>query len=192
MFRLPGSRRDTAEARDPDEIAVERYRYLLQTAPPDQIEQAHREAFEQLTPEQRRMALESLSREVDPSEVRGADDSPESLARVATRAEIRRPGTLDRAFGGQQQGGWGGGGGMGSFLPILAGAFIGTSIANLMFGSYGYPPGDPAADGSGTESADAGTDGGSAEGGTWDDGSTADAGGDFGGGDFGGGDFGGF
>jgi hypothetical protein len=210
MFRSPDFPRDKAgaAARDPDELAIERYRYLLRTAPPDRIEEAHREAFEQLTPDQRRMALEALAREVDPREVQQADTSPASLARVATRAEMRQPGTLERAFGGQQQG-WGGGGGfLGSFLPILAGAFVGTSIANLLFGSYGYPPGDPAADGSMGDSgdagdaqgADAGADG-SVEGGSWDDGSTADAGdagGDFGGdlggdfGDFGGGDFGGF
>ena len=31
--------------RSADEQAIERYRYLLRTAPPDQIEQAHAEAF---------------------------------------------------------------------------------------------------------------------------------------------------
>jgi hypothetical protein len=150
------------------------------------------------------MVLESLAPEVDPSEVRGTDTSPGSLARLATRAELRQPGTLERAFGGQG-GGWGAGM-MGSFLPVLAGAFVGTAIADMLFGSYGYPPGDPAADamtGEGMEAADAGSDG-HAAGGSWDDGSTAgagdlgDAGGDVGGdlggdfGDFGGGDFGGF
>ncbi len=47
-----------------DEQAVERYRYMLRTAPPDAIEQAHAEAFSRLTPEQRRMALAELSRTV--------------------------------------------------------------------------------------------------------------------------------
>lgn len=28
-----------------DEQAIERYRYMLRTAPPDQVEQAHAEAF---------------------------------------------------------------------------------------------------------------------------------------------------
>ena len=32
-----------------DQQAVERYRYLLQTAPPEAIEQAHAEAFSRLT-----------------------------------------------------------------------------------------------------------------------------------------------
>jgi hypothetical protein len=44
-------------ARQPsDEQALARYQYMLRTAPPDAIEQAHEEAFAQLTPEQRRMA----------------------------------------------------------------------------------------------------------------------------------------
>src|SRR3712207_6947952 len=37
-----------------DQQAVERYRYLLRTAPPDKIEEAHAEAFAQLTPQQDR------------------------------------------------------------------------------------------------------------------------------------------
>ena len=37
-----------------DAEAIRRYRYLLRTAPPEAIEQAHAEAFEQLSPDQRR------------------------------------------------------------------------------------------------------------------------------------------
>jgi hypothetical protein len=48
-----------------DTYALERYRYMLQTAPPETIEQAHAEAFEQLTPEQRREVLAELA-EADP------------------------------------------------------------------------------------------------------------------------------
>ena len=44
-----------------DEQALERYRYLVRTAPPEAIEQAHEQAFAKLTPEQRRMALRDLS-----------------------------------------------------------------------------------------------------------------------------------
>jgi len=40
-----------------DERAIERYRYMLRTAPPDTVEEAHAEAFGQLTPEQRQMVL---------------------------------------------------------------------------------------------------------------------------------------
>src|SRR3954452_1529578 len=100
-------------ARTPDEQAIERYRYLLRTAPPDQIEQAHAEAFAQLTPDQRRQVLADLARDLPPAE-RSSDDDPRSLARMATRAELRQPGTLERAFGGSRMGGgvggFGGGG----------------------------------------------------------------------------------
>ena len=41
---------------DADAVAVERYRYLLRTAPPEDLERAHVEAFERLTPEQRAQA----------------------------------------------------------------------------------------------------------------------------------------
>src|SRR3954464_13459482 len=84
-----------------DDQALERYRYLLRTAPPDQIEQAHADAFAQLTPEQRRQVLEQLSATGE----RPQGDDARSLARAATRAEIRRPGTLERAFGGGSGGG---------------------------------------------------------------------------------------
>src|SRR5215212_1225886 len=100
-----------------DEQAIERYRYLLRTAPPETIEQAHAEAFAQLTPDQRRQVLVDLARDLPPAE-RSSDDDPRSLARMATRAELRQPGTLERAFGGSRMGGGTGGfggGGMGGF-----------------------------------------------------------------------------
>jgi len=162
-----------------DEQALERYRYMLATAPPEEIERAHEEAFAQLTPEQRRQALQALAGHVPASELRG--DDPASLARAATRAEIRQPGTIERA--------WGGGGagfGLGSwFLATLAGSFVGTAIAQSFFdndpGSADGGPGDAVG------ATDAGWSGDPADGGEVD----AGDGGDFGGGDFGGGDFGG-
>ena len=76
-----------------DERAIERYRYLLRTAPPETIEEAHAEAFAQLTPEQREMVLRELSREVPERELADVTDAgdPRALARAATRAELRRP-----------------------------------------------------------------------------------------------------
>ena len=53
-----------------DEQAVERYRYMLRTAPPDDIEKAHEEAFARLSPEQRRLALQRLAA----SDSRGTPD----------------------------------------------------------------------------------------------------------------------
>src|SRR4051794_28337689 len=90
-----------------DERAIERYRYLLRTAPPDQVEAAHAEAFAKLTPDQRRQVLEQLSAAVPASERPRSDDA-QTLARTATRAEFRQPGFLERTFGGYG-GGYGGG-----------------------------------------------------------------------------------
>ena len=44
---------------DNDAQALERYRYMLRTAPPETLEQAYAEAFAKLTPEQRRTMLAS-------------------------------------------------------------------------------------------------------------------------------------
>jgi hypothetical protein len=163
-----------------DEQALERYRYLVRTAPPDAIEQAHEQAFEALTPEQRRQALQDLSAEV-PEEERATDDDPRSLARMATRAEVSRPGTVERAFGG---GGGVLGGAGGLLLTSFAGAFVGTAIAQSLWGDFG---GEGDGGGEADQSADADAGGDSGDAGA----DAGDAGGDFGGGDFGGGDFGG-
>ena len=183
--------RRTQPSSDPtDEGAIARYRYMLATAPPEQIERAHEEAFARLTPEQRRQALQALAQHVPEGEIRG--DDPASLARAATRAEIRQPGTIERA--------WGSGGagfGLGSwFFSTLAASFIGTAIAQSFFdndsGNGVGDSGDSASDGDGgsgdTTSADSGADDPSWGG---DAGDGGDVGGDFGG-DLGGGDFGGF
>ena len=186
-MRIFGRNQETesAPAELTDEQAVARYRYMLATAPPEEIERAHEEAFAQLTPEQRRQALNALAQHVPPSEIRG--DDPASLARAATRAEIRQPGTIERAWGGGAPGF-----GLGSwFFTTLAASFIGTAIAQSFFDND--PGAADAADASGSE------DSGASEAG-WSDDSAGGAeasgdyggdGGDFGGGDFGGGDFGG-
>ena len=158
-----------------DEQAVERYRYLLRTAPPEAIEQAHAEAFAQLTPEQRRLALEGLNSDLPPQE-RADRDDPRSLARAATRAELRRPGTLERAFGGIGPGGTGIGlGGLVAvdFLSTVAGVVVGTAIADAIFSDGGYDQGYQ----DGAEAADADPGGAGADAGS-------DAGGDFGAGEF--------
>ena len=127
-----------AEYADPDAAAVERYRYLLRTAPPDDLERAHAEAFERLTPEQRAIVRQDLQSWVPPGEAPRSDD-PRDLARVATRAETRSPGTLERAFGGGQAPGMGG-----SFLQTFAAVFVATSMAQMLFSTWGDPmAGDP-------------------------------------------------
>jgi len=139
---------------------------MLQTAPPGDIERAHQEAFEKLTPEQRAVVLSELAKQVPESEASTSDD-PRSLARMATRAEMRDPGTMERTFGRTQMPGLGG-----MFMSTLAGAFVGSAIAQTFFDN------------------DSGTDGNAADGGAPEGGAEGEAGGD-GGGDFGGGDFGG-
>jgi hypothetical protein len=116
---------------------------MLKTAPPEVIEQAHAEAFAQLTPEQRRRVLQELSNEAPAAErasVMGAGDSPEQLARVATRSEIRQPGVLERIFGGVGGAPGAAGPGLGtffagSFLSSMAGTVLGSMIAQNFFHS---------------------------------------------------------
>ena len=216
----PPPARATSGERAPltDQQAVERYRYLLRTAPPDQIEEAHAEAFAQLTPQQRQEVLVQLAAAV-PSSERPRSDDPRSLARAATRAEVRQPGTLERAFGGGFGGGGGyggggyggggyGGGGYGrgyggpgfgstlgaSLLGTVGGLVVGTAVADALFdtglGDGGlFGGGDEEAYAQGHEDG-AGADGGDYGGDPGGDFAAGADGGDFGGGDFGG-DFGG-
>jgi hypothetical protein len=166
-----------APERSEDEIAVERYRYLLRTAPPETIDEVHREAFTKLTPEQRDILFEQLTANAPEGEKPRGND-PASLATSATRSELRQPGTMERSMGG--------GGGMGfgamvgsSLLGTVAGYVIGSAIVSSFL-----PTGDGSTDASGDggesggDSGDAGSDASSA---------SADSG-DAGGGDFGGGD----
>jgi hypothetical protein len=168
-----------ASARTDDEVAIERYRYLLRTAPPDRIEEAHAEAFARLTPEQRQQVLEQVGHEVPEGE-RATSTEPRDLARMATRAEMRNPGALERSLGGRGGAGMGGigMGGLiaGSLLSSVAGAFIGTAVADAMFdmsdtgeaggedpGGEDPGAGDPGADPGGDYAAgglDGGFDGG--------------------------------
>jgi hypothetical protein len=119
-----------------DEQALARYRYMLKTAPPETIEQAHAEAFAQLTPEQRRMVLQQLSAGVPDAERAAfaqAGDAPQNLARMATRAELRQPGTLERTFGSMGSGLGAGGWLAGNFLSAMAGTVVGSMIAHQFF-----------------------------------------------------------
>lgn len=175
----------------PDEQAIERYRYLVRTAPPETIEEVHAEAFAKLTPEQRQMVLQELTQGLPASEQRAAaaaGDDPRALARVATRAEMRDPGTLERTWNRMPAGGGVGGMGMGgfmagNFMSTIAGVMVGSMIADAFLGGSGFEPGlgDLAADAGGAVEEGVGEVAGGFE----DFGS--DLGADFGGfGDFGG------
>ena len=134
----------SAENPPADDQAIARYRYLLKTAPPEAIEQAHAEAFAQLTPDQRRRVLQQLAREVPESErsaLLRSGDTPGALAQAATRAEIREPGMMERIFGGMPAapGAMPGMGGLlaGTFLSSMAGTVLGSMIAQQFFQSHG-------------------------------------------------------
>jgi hypothetical protein len=200
----PGRGVPPAPGASEDERALARYRYLLRTAPPEQLEALHAEAFAALTPAQREQLLQELSTAA-PGEA-GSSAEPADLARAATRAEMRQPGTLQNTFSrGSLRGAGMGMGGMvaGSMMGTIAGVVVGSVIADSLLGGYDASPeaqesGDAAADGGDSSGGETAADGG----GDWAGGGAGDAGagdggwggGDWGGGggDFGGGDFGGF
>lgn len=171
-----------------DERAVERYRYLLRTAPPERIEEVHAEAFATLTPEQRRMVYDEFTRSAPAGEAPRGDD-PRSLAQAATRSEIRQPGFMERSLGGMGGGGAFGGRQGPSFGRMVGASILGT-VAGYVIGSAimsAFLP-DPGSFDGGTDAAD---DGGSGDTGGGYDEASADGGSDWGG-DFGsdfGGDF---
>lgn len=171
----PGS---TASGSEDDRQAVERYRYLLRTAPPETVEQVHAEAFGRLTPAQRQQVLSEMSSGLSASE-RPANADPATLARAATRAEYSQPGFMERTFGGR---GFSNGPGFGSMLGAsmlgtIGGYVVGSALVGAMF-DPGYDAGY--ADGA---AADAQADAGMSDAGAADAGAM-DFGGDFGG-DFG-------
>jgi len=169
---------------DADEQALQRYRYMLRTAPPETIEQAHEEAFAKLTPSQRAQALRELVTETPEGEraaLAGGRDDPKTLARLATRSEMRQPGAMERMFGGTGRGpGMGGmmGGMGGTILGSLAAGFVGSIVAQQFLDSIGND-----AFGEDDTSAEAGDQETDVDTGDYDSGDF----GDFGGGDFGGG-----
>lgn len=125
--------------RSEDEIAVDRYRYLLRTAPPDAVEEVHAEAFAKLTPQQRRLVFEDLSQHAAAAD-RPASDDPRTLARSATRSELRQPGFLERTLGSGAGGSRGAGLGTmigGSLLGTVAGVVIGSAIADMVLPGIG-------------------------------------------------------
>jgi hypothetical protein len=142
------------EAPTDDQRAIERYRYLLRTAPPETIEAVHREAFEKLTEEQRAIVYEELSKGAGTGE-RPLSSEPATLARAATRAEMRRPGTLESSFSNPAYRGPG-------FGSMIASSLIGT-VAGYVVGSAlvsAFLPWDGGADAAADPGADAADAGG--------------------------------
>lgn len=192
-----GGRPASTPPRSEDEIAIERYRYLLRTAPPETIEQVHAEAFAKLTEPQRQQVLAELSAALPEFEQPRSTD-PQAMARAATRAEYTSPGFMERTLGPQRQGGPSFGSMVGS---SILGTVVGYVIGSALVGAFLAPAsadGQTADDGSTDASTDAGTgaedagagDGWGDSGSGWGGDTGGDAGADMGGfGDFGG-DFG--
>ena len=109
---------------------------MLKTAPPETIEQEQHPSVCRLTPQQRQMLLEQLRAEMPEADRAYATENPHTLARLATRAEVRQPGTMERVLGRIPAVGPGFGGMMASsFLGSMAGSVIGTMIAQNFLGS---------------------------------------------------------
>lgn len=143
-LRLGAQGRPAQAPADENELALQRYRYMLRTAPPETVEQAHAEAFERMSPEQRAYVLQALAGELPASERAAANlahNDPRAMARLATRAEMRNPGTLERSLAGR--GGMGGGGMMagmaGTLMMSLAMGFVGSMAATAFLDAMGDP-----------------------------------------------------
>lgn len=106
--------------------AVSRYQYLLRTANPSQIEQAHEQAFAAMTPTERAEVLRALSTTAEVP----TDASASSLARSATRLEVQQPGALQRVLGNQASLGT-------TLLASLAAGFVGSAAWSSVTGGDG-------------------------------------------------------
>jgi hypothetical protein len=171
------------QPRTDDERALERYRYLMRTAPPETIEQVHAEAFARLSDGQRALIYEELARGAGTGE-RPLSSEPATLARAATRAELRQPGSLERSLSGSTAGITPGAPGFGSMLAssllgTVAGYVVGSTLVSAFLpwdAGYDAASGDGATDVSATDASGADVAGPSAD--------------DFGSADFGAADFG--
>jgi hypothetical protein len=123
-----------SDERSADDQAIERYRYMLRTAVPEAIEQAHAEAFAQLTPQQRQRLLHAFAAampEAERAAALRAEASPAYLARAATRAEVRQPGAIERTMGGMAMPVAAGPAASAGFTPSFPGAFAGSLLAGM-------------------------------------------------------------
>lgn len=106
--------------------AVERYKYLLSTASPQDIEKAHEEAFAAMSATERSEVLAALAQNGE----RPESTSPAALAQSATRLEMKSPGKLNNIFSQ-------GLGGTGTILASLAAGFIGSATWSTLTGGDG-------------------------------------------------------
>lgn len=108
-----------------DKRVVQRYQYLLRNAPPETIEQVHAQAFGKLSDTERAQIYEELSRGTGTGE-RPLSSEPATLARAATRAESRTPGSLERILSGPTFGAMV----ASSLLNKVAGYVVGSALVS--------------------------------------------------------------
>jgi hypothetical protein len=142
IFGVSGASSEAGGADAEDGAAIERYRFVVRTAPSATIEQVHAEAFARLTDAQRAVIYEELSRGAGTGE-RPLSSEPATLARSVSRAQSRTPDALERVVG---AGG-----------PVLLNAVAGQVVASPLVSAF-LPWGDPAGQdaGSGAAAADVG------------------------------------
>lgn len=154
---------------DSEQQALERYRYMVRTAPPETLEQAHAEAFAKLTSEQRRRVLAELAESAPAAEksaiAAASADDPQALARLATRAEVRQPGILERTMG------MGSPGFGANLFSSFAMGFVGSMVAQSFFSAFGgFDGGAAQGAGDGAAQLEESNDEGELEDGSFDDG----------------------
>jgi hypothetical protein len=89
------------------------------------------------------MLLEQLRAEMPEANSAYATENPQALARLATRAEVRQPGTMERLFSRVPAAAPGFGGLIaGSLLGSMAGTVLGTMIAQNFLAGHGLAHGD--------------------------------------------------
>jgi len=120
-----------------DQEAVDRYRQVARSLPPDQYEIAARQSFDRLSPQQRLEFGRYLQQQAHAQGITdfdgdGVDDryqDPAQLAAMTSRAEQRQPGILEQLIGGVGGGGFGGGFGSSPMAAQGGGGMLGSPIA---------------------------------------------------------------
>jgi hypothetical protein len=126
-----------------EEQAIQRYRYLLQTAPPETLEHGHVEAFTRMAQSQRARMLQELATAL-PAEthttINVQSDDPASLAQRITYIERNTPGLLEQTLGGPAAG-MGGGMLAGTLFASIAVGFVESEAARQFFASLTHEAG---------------------------------------------------
>jgi hypothetical protein len=120
----------SSNAEATEDQGVRQYRYLLATAPVDDLVAAHEEALATLTPDQRAAVLDAVQRGLVAGQRLGPDDLP-AVSRLLVRGEKRSPGDFRRACDP-------------ATLVALAGAVVASEPASDLLSGYAAWDGEDA------------------------------------------------